>query len=179
MVLNRQPKRVSESAKMTYLDSIIHLHINYDLILAQKTAFLIALSALILTISVGLMFHNSFESFPPLIKLAVIIVPLSNVFGVLTLFSAENFKPSRIVSSFHPLSIGEFREENKRSFKNDLERLLSKEESMIEDYSNQILSMKEDMYNKTRIIKLSRKFIILPLFVSTVLVAIQLAIFLF
>jgi len=103
---------------------------------------------------------------------------LSNAFGVLLLFSAENFKPSKIVRSFHPLSIEEFREENTARFKKDLEILLNKEENMIEDFSNQILAMKQDMFEKTRIIKLSRKFIISPLFLATIFVAIQLAIFL-
>lgn len=178
MILNSSKKQVSESAKMTYLNSVTHLHINYDLVLAQKTAFLIAVAALILTISITGMLAEEFVSTPLLIRLSAIIIALGNAIGVLLLLSAENFKPSRLVKSFHPLSLEEFNEEANTKFKKDLGKLTSSEDAMLKDYSDQILYMKEDIFKKTRVIKLARKFIIYPLFISTVLVAIQLYAFL-
>jgi len=174
MILNSSKKPVSESAKMTYLNSVTHLHINYDLVLAQKTAFLIAVAALILTISITGMLAEEFIATPILIRLSAIIIALGTAIGVLLLLSAENFKPSRLVNSFHPLSLEEFHAEAKTKFEKDIERLTSSEDAMIKDYSDQILAMKEDMFKKTRVIKLARKFIIYPLFISTILVLIQL-----
>lgn len=178
MVLNSQKKKVPESAKMTYLNSVTHLHINYDLILAQKTAFLIAVAALILTLALTEMLKPSFIGWPPLLQISLALVALGNAIGVLLLLTAENFRPTKLVKSFHPLSLEEFHEEAKSDFEKDVERITTSEKAIIQDYSDQIFRMKEDMFKKTRMIKLARRFIIAPLFIATLFIAIHLYAFL-
>ncbi len=174
MVVNFKEKEVPEQAKVTYLNSVTHLHINYDMILAQKTTFLIAVAALILTISISEVLSASFVALAPLFQISIGVIGIGNAVGVLLLLRAENFRPTHLTKTFHPLSLEEFHEEAKKDFFKDIQKTTSSEKQIIEDYSNQIFVMKEDMYKKTRVIKLARRFIISPLFVATVLVAIQL-----
>lgn len=178
MVVNIKEKDVSEQAKVTYLNSVTHLHINYDVILAQKTSFLIAVSALILTLSISEILSSSFITLPSLLQISIGLIAVGNAVGILLLLKAENFRPSRLSKAFHPLSLEEFHNEAKKDFLKDVKNILSSENKIINDFSNQIFLMKKDMFRKTKVIKLARRFIISPLFVATILVAIQLYIFL-
>ncbi|MFW5746645.1 MAG: hypothetical protein ACOCWQ_03815 [Nanoarchaeota archaeon] len=170
-------RKPSATPRFTYLNSIIHLHINYHLILEEKTAFLVAVAALILTIGISEILNPSFLNYPFLLKVAIIIASFGTAFSILISINAEKTAPVKRVMSFHPLSLTEFHEEAKTQFYMDLEKLCEDEEDMVRDYSDQIWHMKEEIYRKTQRIKWASALLLSSLFVGTLLAAIQLYIY--
>lgn len=160
--------------KFNYLSSIINLHINHQEILAQKTGFLVAVSALILTIVLSVLFNSVVEEIPILIKGGLILLALGSAFSIIVTISVEKILPVKRVKSFHPLSLEEFHDEAKQLFYKDLVKTCSSNKFMFEDFSNQILEMKEDIFKKTAKIALAINFLTVPLFIMTMLIVIQL-----
>lgn len=166
-------------SKSEYLSSIVNLHINHQVILAEKTAFLVAVSALILTIVLSALFNSSIQNIPLLIKSGLVLLAMGSAFSIIMSISVEMINPVKKVSSFHPLSLEEFHDEAKETFYKDLLKTCKSEKSMVEDFSNQILEMKEDIYKKTSKISVAIYCLTVPLFVMTILACIQMYLLLF
>lgn len=166
-------------SKSEYLSSIVNLHINHQVILAEKTGFVVAVSALILTIALSALFNTAVGTIPDLIKYGLVLLAIGCSFSIVMTLTVEMVNPVRKVHTFHPLSLDEFHDEAKKSFYNDLVKTCSSEKSMIQDFSNQILDMKEEIFNKTNKISLAIYGVIIPLFVMTILSGIQLIISIF
>lgn len=179
---NKSFKKTSSKVHMSkseYLSSIVNLHINHQVILAEKTAFLVAVSALILTIVLSALFNSSIQNIPLLIKSGLVLLAMGSAFSIIMSISVEMINPVKKVSSFHPLSLEEFHDEAKETFYKDLLKTCKSEKSMVEDFSNQILEMKEDIYKKTSKISVAIYCLTVPLFVMTILACIQMYLLLF
>lgn len=172
-------KEIPEEAKFTYLGNIIHLHSIYENMLTEKTGFLVAVAAIVLTVCATLMLGADFSTFPMAVQLAIITPCLGAALCVVLSISAERTDNIKRVTTFHPLSITEFHDEARQKFSKDIAKVLGNEVSVIDDYSAQILHMKEAIYTKNRNIKWAMNLLIFSLFGATLFICVQLFIFLF
>ncbi len=166
-------------SNLAYLSSIINLHINHQVILAEKTGFMIAVGALILTISLTIISQEYFKSLSLLLQLATIVSALGCALSIIMAVSVELVKPLKKVKSFHPLSLEEFNEEAKDKFKKDLIIVCDSKAKIIDDFSSQILEMKEEIYKKTKVISSGLYLLLIPLFIATLLICVYLYSYLF
>lgn len=172
-------KRFKKNVTLTYLGDIIKLHMDFDILLTEKIGFLVAIAALLLTLSISGIVAEGFSSYPTLIKFALIVASVGAAFSIIMSISAEKPEKIKKVKTFHPLSLIEFNEESSRKFNNDLHSILKNDEKIIKNYSDQTLHMKEQIYKKSRKVALATYTLIGSVLLAALLACLQMYIKIF
>jgi len=157
-----EKKRSKKNITFNYLSDIVKLHMNYEILLTEKIGFLVAIAALILTLTISEIIGKRFLEYPILVQISLVIVSVGAAIGIILTLSAETPEKIKRVKTFHPLSITEFNEESSLRFNEDLKKI-----------------MKNAIYKKSRNVGIATKLIIGSVLFAAFLACIQLYIGIF
>jgi len=174
-----EKKRSKKNITFNYLSDIVKLHMNYEILLTEKIGFLVAIAALILTLTVSEIIGKRFLEYPILVQISLVIVSVGAAIGIILTLSAETPEKIKRVKTFHPLSITEFNEESSLRFNEDLKKIMKNDGHILRNYSSQIMNMKNAIYKKSRNVGIATKLIIGSVLFAAFLACIQLYIGIF
>lgn len=163
----------------TFLGDILKLHMDYEILLTHKIGFLVAISALILTIALTGFLRKEFIGIPRLLKLGVIIAAIGASFCIIICLSAERPEDIRKIKGIMPLSTTIASEYSEAKAYSELKKIYGNKEKMLKSYSEEMLHLKKAVYEKGRKFTVAIFTLIACMLIAAGLAGIQLYITIF
>ena len=166
-------KRDSGIANDFLGDALKH-HMDFDILLTQKIGFLVAISALVLTLTLTVFFSNKFPGFSSLLKLGVVAASIGASFCLIICLSAEGPEFIKRTRKLDALSSTSITDLSSARFFEELKKTASDGRKVMKSYSDELFILKHKVYQKEKKFTFAISTLIGSVLIAAVLAAFQL-----